>query len=175
MLALPLAPCIWKCLKAITRKVLFCLCYSLNQNSELHTKETINLESTLCPWCLFHPKVLYRQHILLQIPKTSQQRRTTAFVQYSYPWASSITEIFIEQEDLEIKKTALKSLGSFNNRSALQNRPPQAITTSHIHITRRERYHSPKSKSSKAHLSSGLFSRDPQPWNQNASRNAFSE
>lgn len=87
-------------LKAFTKKVWFCLCYSLNQGSELHTKETINLESTLHLCCLFHPKVLHGQYILLQKPKKGQQR-TTAFAQYSYPWASSITEIFTEQEDLE--------------------------------------------------------------------------
>lgn len=45
-----------------------------------------------------------------------------------------------------VKISAQKTLGSFNNRTALRTRSSDVITTSQFHITRCERCHSPKAK-----------------------------
>lgn len=85
--------------------------------------------------CLFHPRVLYRQLIMLQKRKKLRQRVSTAFAQYSYPSATSINWDFHKAGRFgkKKKKAAQKTLGSFNNRSALQIGSPDAITTLRSH------------------------------------------
>lgn len=113
--------------------------------------------------------MFHKQHILLQKPKKSQPRRTTAFAQ-QLPLSLFQNWDVYRAKRSEKKKNALKTLDPLAIDLLFR---PHAVTTSHVDITRWERCHSPKSKSSPACFSSGLFSRDPQHWNQNASHNAY--